>query len=198
MTDSVIITDKKKNDKKSVKNRAINGKIFENITDIENKLYENDYQKENLNKKNKYGYYLYKSIDNNNKIIYLSQNGFKLYIKKIFNIEVFRCPDEAYIIKNDKNYIIKILEKKEQGVEGSVETKLWASPSLKREYEIIIGEKFVIEYALCLNKYLEKKINSDNKKYKILKQILGESNINIFYGENNDYFDKIYNWINNY
>lgn len=49
MLDSVIITDK--NDKKSVKNRAINGKNFEIITDIENKLYENNYQKENLNKK---------------------------------------------------------------------------------------------------------------------------------------------------
>jgi len=29
---------------------------------------------------------------------------------------------------------IKIVEKKEQNVEGSVETKLWSSPSLKREY----------------------------------------------------------------
>ena len=34
-------------------------------------------------------------------------------------------------------------------------------------------------------------------KYKILKQILDESKINIFYGESNDYFEKIYNWINN-
>lgn len=197
MTDLVIITDKYKNDKKSVKNRAINGKNFEIITDIENKLYENDYKKENFGKKNKYSYYLYKSIDDNNKITYLLQSGFKLYIKKMFNIEVFRCPDEAYIVKTDKKYIIKILEKKAQGVEGSVETKLWASPSLKREYELIIGDKFVIEYALCLNKYLEKKINSDNKKYKVLKQILDESKINIFYGESNDYFEKIYNWINN-
>jgi hypothetical protein len=37
--------------------------------------------------------------------------------------------------------------------------------------------------------------DSSNKKYKILKQLLDESKINIFYGENNDYFDKIYNTI---
>jgi len=178
------------------KNTNANGKKFEHITDIQNKLLEYKYEKIIL-EKNKYGYYLYKNIDNN-KIIYLLQNGLKLYVKKMFNIELFRCPDEAYIIEKDGKYIIKILEKKAQNVEGSVETKLWSGPSLKREYEIIMGENFSIEYAFCLSNFLKENINSDTKKYKTLKQILEESNINIFFGEDDDYFDKIYAWINNF
>jgi hypothetical protein len=177
------------------KNTNVNGKSFEQITDIENKLFENKFEKK-IFKKGKHGYYLYKNT--NNKIIYLSQNGLKSYFKIFFNIELFRCPDEAYIIEKDEKYIIKILEKKAQYVEGSVETKLWSGPSLKREYEIIMGEKFLIEYAFSVSNFLKEKINSDNEKYKILKQILCESNINIFYGEDEKYFDNIYEWINNF
>jgi len=178
------------------KNTNKNGKKFENITDIEIKLIENKYEKMKMDK-SKYGYYLYKNIDNN-KIIYVSQNGLKLYIKQKFDIELFRNPDEAYIIEKNGKYIIKILEKKAQNVEGSVETKLWSDPSLKREYEIIMGQKFVIEYAFCVSKFLQEKIISNDNKYKVLNQILDESNINIFFGEDSDYFDKIYEWINNF
>ena len=78
------------------KNTNKNGKSFENITDIETKLIDNKYEKKNIDK-TKYGYYLYKNIDNN-KIIYVSQNGLKIYIKQKFDIELFRNPDEAYII----------------------------------------------------------------------------------------------------
>lgn len=54
-------------------------------------------------------------------------------MKNNYNINLFRNPDEAYIIKyNTGKKIIKILEKKEQHIEGSVETKLWSGPSLKR------------------------------------------------------------------
>ena len=178
------------------KNTNKNGKSFENITDIESKLIENKYEKKKRDK-TKYGYYLYKNIDNN-KIIYVSQNGLKIYIKQKFNIELFRNPDEAYIIEKNGKYIIKILEKKAQNVEGSVETKLWSGPALKREYEIIMGNDFVIEYAFCVSKFLQEKIISNDNKYKILKQILEESKINIFFGEDSNYFDKIYEWINNF
>jgi hypothetical protein len=178
------------------KNTNKNGKSFENITNIETKLIDNKYEKKNIDK-TKYGYYLYKNIDNN-KIIYVSQNGLKLYIKQKFDIELFRNPDEAYIIEKNGKYIIKILEKKAQNVEGSVETKLWSGPALKREYEIIMGNNFVIEYAFCVSNFLQEKIISNDKKYKVLKQILDESNINIFFGEDSNYFDKIYEWINNF
>ena len=182
------------------KNTNKNGKSFENITDIENKLIENKYEKKVLDK-SKYGYYLIllKNI-NNNKIIYLSQNGLKLYVKKTFNIELFRCPDEAYIIEyNSGKKIIKILEKKAQNGDGSVETKLWASPSLKREYELMLDElnKFEVHYNLCVNIFLKKKLISNEKKYKILNKILNENNINILFGDDEDYFDIINDWINN-
>jgi len=56
-----------------------------------------------------------------------------MYMKNKYNIELFRCPDEAYIIEyTSGRKVIKILEKKEQNVEGSVETKLWSGPSLKK------------------------------------------------------------------
>jgi len=206
--EKIIFNDKKLNNENKIsvkvnkgagaggKNTNVNGKRFEQITDIESKLFENKFEKKIL-EKNKYGYYLYKNT-NNNKIIYLSQNGLKLYFKKNFNIKLFRCPDEAYIIEKDGKYTVKILEKKSQSVEGSVETKLWSGPSLKREYEIIMGEKFSIEYAFCVSNFLKEKINSNNQKYKILKQIFNESNINIFFGDDDNYFDKIYEWINNF
>jgi hypothetical protein len=178
------------------KNTNANGKRFEYITDIQSKLFENKYKKKILGK-GKYSYYLYKNI-NNNKIIYLSQNGLKLYVKKMFNIEIFRKPDEAYIIEKNGKYIMKILEKKNQNVEGSVETKIHACYFLRREYEIIMGKNFSIEYAFCLNKFFKDKINSNKKKYTILKQMLDEYNITIFFGEDDDYFDKIYKWINNF
>lgn len=34
-------------------------------------------------------------------------------------------------------------------------------------------------------------------KYNILKKILDENNINILYGDDDDYFLKINHWINN-
>lgn len=77
--------------------------------------------------------------------------------------------------------------KKEQNVEGSVETKLWSSPSLKREYELILGDNFNIEYSLCLNIFLTNKFKYSDKKFEILKKILDENNI----------FIKINDWINN-
>jgi hypothetical protein len=132
-------------------------------------------------------------------------------MKKFYNIEMIRNPDEAYIINEkhksvdkDKKILIKILEKKEQSVEGSVETKLWSSPSLKREYELLLGDKFIVEYGLCINNFLKQKIcmNSNNiqikkcnKKYEILNKILEESKIDILYGDDYDYLETLNKWI---
>ena len=81
-------------------------------------------------------------------------------------------------------------------MEGSVEIKLWSAPSLKREYEILLNNEFIIEYCFCINDFLKKKLNSNDKKYKILNTILYESNIQIFYGDDDNYFDNINNFIN--
>jgi len=174
------------------KNTNINGKTFEKITDNTINLINNGF----INKK----YYLIKKYEDY-KIINTSQNNFKKYIKNKFNIDIFRNPDDAYIIKFN-NYInkpiIKILEKKNQNMEGSVETKLWSGPSLKREYEIVFGENFIIEYAYCINYFLQQKLSSNNKKYTILNEILNENNIITLYGNDDNYYSKLNDWINNF
>ena len=120
----------------------------------------------------------------------------KSYVKNKYNIELFRCPDEAYIIeyKNGQK-VIKILEKKEQHVEGSVETKLWSCPSLKEEYEIVLGPGFEVSYGLCLNNFLKSKMTSISKKYVILNTILNRHNIKIMFGDDPTYFEQLDNWI---
>ena len=164
----------------------LSGKNFEKETDNENFLLKNNFIKKNFWIEKEY---------NDKKIIFLSQGSFKKYIKEKFDIEIFRNPDEAYIIVFKTGKIdIKILEKKKQNVHGSVETKLWASPSLKREYELVL-ENFTVEYALCLSNYFKEKINSSIKKYKILQKILDENSIEIFYGSDLDYFEKLHKWI---
>ena len=93
--------------------------------------------------------------------------------------------------------MIKILEKKEQNVNGSAETKLWSSPSLKREYELVFGENFEIQYCLCVNKFLQNLLTSDGEKYVILNKILEESGVKMFFGEEESYFEHLDFWINN-
>jgi len=179
-------------------NTNLYGKAFEAKTDNYARLLESGYKTNNFSKKSKKNADYLSSNMEDKTIIFTSQNGLKLYMKNKYDIELFRNPDEAYIIEKNGKYIIKILEKKAQNVEGSVETKLWSGPALKREYEIIMGNNFVIEYSFCISKFLQEKIISNDKKYKVLKQILDESNINIFFGEDSNYFDKIYEWINNF
>jgi hypothetical protein len=75
-------------------------------------------------------------------------------MKSKYNLIFFRCPDECYLIKFNDKMILKIIEKKEQNVAGSVDIKLWSAPSLKREYEILVDGKMKIEYAFCLNSFI--------------------------------------------
>jgi hypothetical protein len=111
---------------------------------------------------------------------------------------LFRCPDEAYIIEyNSGRKVIKILEKKEQNVEGSVETKLWAGPSLKREYELVLGADFEVFYGFSISDYLKMKLTSNEKKYTILNAILNENNIPVLFGDDDNYFETLDKWFNN-
>lgn len=167
-----------------------NGKSFEQKTCIENKLLKNDFNKKLIDNKSKYGYY-YEKIDNDNKIIYLTQSGFKLYFKNELNIDVYKHPDEAYLIISNDTYYLKILEKKNQNVNGSVEDKLKTGLFNKQEYELMIDHSikennlnynFVISYAFCVSKFLQDKLESNTIKYKIIKDIILNDNIEIFYG----------------
>jgi len=125
------------------------------------------------------------------------QNKFQKFIKDKYKIDLYRRPDEAYIIECESGRkIIKILEKKNQNREGSVETKLWAAPSLKREYEIVLGEEFEVVYGFCVSEFLQKKLVSSDKKYEILNIILNENNIEVLFGDDENYFERLDIWFN--
>ena len=174
------------------------GKKFEEKTNNQERLLDNGYIKNSFaNVKKTNGYYLSKSIQDKT-IAFVSQNGLKMYMKEKYNKEIFRCPDEAYIIKyNIGKSVIKILEKKEQRVEGSVETKLWSGPSLKREYELVLGPEFEVHYAFCVSDFLKKKMISNEPKYIILNTIFNENNIAVLFGDDENYFEMFDNWFNN-
>jgi hypothetical protein len=143
------------------------GKKFEENTNNQIRLLNTGYIKHKFTKpKKRYNFYLSKTFEDKT-IIFVSQNGLKMYMKNKHDIELFRCPDEAYIIeyKSGKK-VIKILEKKEQNVEGSVETKLWSGPSLKREYELMLGDDFEVHYGFCVSDFLKKKFMSSEKNIK--------------------------------
>jgi hypothetical protein len=175
------------------------GKKFEEKTNNQSRLLENGYVKNSFTKnpKKAYDYYLSKTFSDKT-IIFVLQNGLKIYMKKKYNIDLFRCPDEAYIIEyNTGKKVIKILEKKEQHVDGSVETKLWSGPSLKREYELVLGTGFEVCYGFCVNKFLKNKLVSNKNKYIILNSILNENNISVLFGDDENYFDMFDMWFNN-
>ena len=179
------------------KNTTLNGLSFEIKTSIEKKLLESNYNKIVINNKQKYGYYLeYK--EENKQIIFLLQSGFKSYFKKKYNINIYKHPDEAFIIYNNDNIYIKIIEKKNQNVEGSVEDKLKTGLFNKKEYERMLKslKNINISYSFCVSKFLQNKFESNIIKYKNMKDILDEDNIKLFYGEEMNYNDNLLDWIN--
>ena len=99
----------------------INGKNFENNTD--------------------------NKVNNNPLVMFYTQRGLNKFLKLKYKLLHFRNPDEAYIISNiGEKPILIILEKKNQNSNGSVEDKLWAGPSFKREYELTLGHIFFKYY----------------------------------------------------
>ena len=174
-----------------------NGKKFEEKTSNRERLLEMGFIENVRQKGNPRFVYLHKIMEEYS-IVFVEQGYLKKYIKHNYNIDLFRNPDEAYIIEyNDGRKVIKILEKKAQNVDGSVETKLWSGPSLKREYEIVLEELFEVEYCFCVSEFLQKKILSNDKKYVILNTILQESNIPVLFGDDENYFDILDKWITN-
>lgn len=175
------------------------GKKFEEKTNNQTRLLNDGYIKNSFTKKPKkaYDYYLSKTFEDKT-IIFVLQNGLKMYMKNKYNIDLFRCPDEAYIIEyNTGKKVIKILEKKEQNVEGSVETKLWSGPSLKREYELVLGNDFEVHYGFCVSEFFKKKLISNEKKYTTLNTIFNETNIAVLFGDDDNYFETFDKWFNN-
>jgi hypothetical protein len=125
-----------------------------------------------------------------------------MYFKKNFNIDTYKEPDEGYLIIKDNKYNLKILEKKNQNVAGSVDEKLKTGDFIKQEYELMINNnynniKFNVSFAFCVSKYLQDKLTSNKPKYININKIMKKQNIEIFYGDDDNYFEKIYEWIIN-
>jgi hypothetical protein len=178
-------------------NTNLFGKKFEDKTNNEARLLANGFTKAwpaTIKKPKKHECYLQKVLDDRT-IYFVLQSGLKTFMKHKYDIELFRCPDEAYITEyKSGRKVVKILEKKEQNVEGSVETKLWAGPSLKREYELLLGDDFEVNYGFCLSSFLKDKMTLGDKKYSTLATILAEASIAVLFGDDEDYFAQLDTW----
>ncbi len=176
-------------------NTNVNGKAFEEKTSNMKRLLESGFTRNPIpGHKGKYDFYLEKKTDGGS-IVFLSQGGLKSYFSWKFNLELFRAPDEAYVIQRGDKYILKVLEKKNQNVEGSVDTKLLAGPGFVREYQFCLTDKFTVEYAFCISKFLETQYTNKSKKSEILQKILHENKIPVFFGDSPDYFSKLDEWV---
>ena len=180
-------------------NTNYHGKKFEEQTNNESRLLAQGYIVQNIssNPKKTSERYLSKTFDDKT-ISFVQQSGLKQFLKRKYNIEACRCPDEAYIIEyNNGRKIIKILEKKEQNVEGSVIDKLLSGPSFKREYELVLGSEFEVHYAFCVSSFLKTKLTSGTTKFKAWNTIFHEHNIVCLFGDDDNYFETLDSWLNN-
>jgi hypothetical protein len=177
-----------------------NGIAFENKTDNEPRLISNGFIHKHIpgKEKSKYGYYLEK-INSTHTIRFVKQNGLKYYMYHFHQKELFREVDEAYIIIDNitQTITIKVLEKKNQNGSGSVEDKLLQGYYFKViEYPGCLGENFNIEYAFCMSTFLKNLYISDHKKWKINRESNEKNNIPVLFGDDEDYYSKLDEWIN--
>lgn len=178
-------------------NTTINGRTFEERTENETRLLASGFVRHRTpGCKGKYAYYLEKEISPTQKIYYVTQTGLKFFISFKFNKETFRRADEAYIIQNGDTYTLKILEKKNQNTEGSVDTKLLAGQGFIDEYKFLLGETIKVDYAFCISDFLKKEYLADTLKGKGLRYVTEKQGIPILFGEDSDYYEKLDAWIN--
>ena len=132
-------------------------------------------------------------------ITYLSQGGIKSYFKWKFEVEMERHPDEAYLIQKGNHYALRVVEKKNQNVDGSVEDKLMTGLAILHEYKDRIEEAGImgwkVEYAYCLSPFLKKKYQSEDSKWKSLRKFNQQYGIEVFFGEEEDYHRILDAWI---
>jgi len=173
-----------------------NGIPFEKRTENESRLLKKGFIRKDIpGKKNKNGFYLVKELSPTESITYVTKSGLKAYCKHFFKKEMCREPDEAYLIKKGDDYILKVLEKKNQNTPGSVDTKLLAGGGFIDEYEFLLGENFKVEYAFCLSAFLQKDYTGKSKKSEALRHVLKKQGIPVLFGEDTDYFEKLDNWL---
>lgn len=172
------------------------GKHFEAVTDVTPFLLNQGFEKVSMTK-SKFGFYLRKKCDTKT-IIFVTQQGLRMYCKNEYNVTLHRCPDEAFIIHDTLESTdpphtpcttIKIIEKKNQTSTGSVDTKLYAAPCFITEYKECLGPNFQVEYAFCLNDFFKA------TSYQTMFKVLQKHSIPVFFGEDEDYFSKLCTWV---
>jgi len=178
-------------------NTNVNGKSFEQKTENETRLLSNGFVRKKIPVRSEsiHGYYLIKEISPTQSITYLTQYGLKLYFGHFHHKEMFRRPDEAYLFKNGDSYTLKILEKKNQNTDGSVDIKLLAGQGFIEEYEFLLGENFTVRYAFCISEFLKKDYISECVKGRALRHICKKHGIAVLFGDDDDYYEKLDAWI---
>lgn len=173
-----------------------NGKEYEKKTCIEKYLSEENGWEKCIISKNKSGYYFMKKYDLYI-LYYTSQGGLKEFFKhrSLNHKKIYRKPDGVFIkISNDENIrpILFVIEKKHQNRPGSVDVKLWAGPGFVEDYKLMFPE-YDINYCFDLNNWWKGQFK--HKKFINLQIILNKYNIPIFWGEDNDYCQKLSEWV---
>lgn len=172
-------------------NTNVSGNAFEEKTSNESRLLAGGFVRTQIQGcKGKFAYCLRKDD-----VVFVTQNGLKNYMRQTFGIELFREPDEAYLRKDGDSYVLKILEKKNQNVVGSVDSKLGLGPYFVSEYSECLGDKFRVEYAFCLSEFLKRDYLSDTQKFKHLRKFNEQHGIQVFFGDDPDYFTQLDEWL---
>jgi len=169
------------------------GLPFEEKTGNQARLQEGGYSMVAMQGGGKFSYYLEKDG-----VVFLMKGGLKTYMKEKYGVEMFREPDEAYLIRDAESGVtqLKILEKKNQNTEGSVDTKLLAGPGFLYEYKWCLrGMEIHVDYAFCVSNFLKEKIMSDKPKWRALRDINKEYGITLLFGDDEDYFERLDEWL---
>jgi hypothetical protein len=176
-------------------NTNVTGKSFEQKTENETRLLASGFIRKPIPgyEKTIYGYYLIKETSPTESVVYLTQGGLKAYFGHFFKKELYRHPDEAYLFRNGDQYTLKILEKKNQNVSGSVDTKLLAGPGFIKLYEKELGEGFAVTYAFCISSFMKK--NYVSKKNDSLREVNEEYGIAVLFGDDPDYYETLDAWL---
>jgi hypothetical protein len=169
-------------------NTNINGLAFEDKTSNERNLIEDGFERISIGT----GYYFRKQFGEK-ELLFFVKKAFKKYIERTFGIELCREPDEAYLWKHGDSYTFRCLEKKNQNVAGSVDTKLLAGPGFLDYYQRALGDKFMVEYAFCVSSYLHNTVMS--KRWALHREFLDKFHIRLFCGDDADYFTKLNQWV---
>jgi hypothetical protein len=171
-------------------NTNVTGLAFEDRTSNEPRLLADGFVRTDMDR-TKNGYYLSKTVEDGTHVVFTKQAGLGKYMQNRFDKSVDRHPDEAYILTRGDVVCIRILEKKNQNVDGSVDTKLLAGPAFVSLYKKKTGMD--VNYAFCVSDFLKQKCMSARWRDEL--EILESSCIPLLFGDDEDYFTQLDAWI---